>query len=714
MRPRSIQVVAIAASAALLAASSRFAPAINEGRRQLNMLGIANPKESAPPEYVFAIQALGAFRGLVTNLAFIRAEKYKSAGRYYDARDLASWICTLQPRFPSVWEFQAWNMAWNISVTTYTPEERWNWVYNGVRLLRDQGIFYNPRAVNLYRQIAWIFVNKMSESVDEHHMTFKRNWAYRMHLVLGAPPDPLGDYRPDETFDALEGVIGEDPLADAARAEFERRRAAKGLDPASAPVVSDDQRISLPEYEVTKKAFYDAMMKIAEAPATLDALYAYAPETREMVRGLRELGVKITDDALDEDEYWHDAGLAFTFFRRYRMLVDSPSLLGQVVKAPAQDADRPVRAAIDKLLGVSAQQPAGATLVRFLQRKVLQEVYKLDAGKLAELTRIFGPMDFRLVDAHSLYWVNEGLIAGEETISTFTNDKVNTARLIFFSLRNLFHRNKLTFEPYTDDINYAYINFSSDLNFIEPMHQAYLNYGQVLDPNPEPTGVGFTFRSGHINFLQESIRLLYFAKREREAAHYYRYLRENYSQRPDGSIDPQYGKTLKEFVTDSFIESESYDSWRETRSAITVMLMNAYAELADGNVAQFRTSWSFARRIHKAYAEQRRDFTTDKMKFPPFPDMQIDTLKVSLGYPPIDPSVTLRKARLWRNLPLPLRQSVYDDLLPQFEKECELVSFELARTFPEPDDMAGYRERVGARGPEKKADEVDTPAQTLE
>jgi hypothetical protein len=169
LNPRVVQIIALLACIGLLFGSSRLISPINRGRADMNMTGMTadDPMQSAPPEYAFAIQALGAFRGLLTNVMFIRATELKEKGRYYDAMQLASWICKLQPRFPSVWEFQSWNMAWNISVTTYTPEERWNWVYNGVKLVRDEGIKYNPRAVNLYKQIAWIFVNKMSETIDE-------------------------------------------------------------------------------------------------------------------------------------------------------------------------------------------------------------------------------------------------------------------------------------------------------------------------------------------------------------------------------------------------------------------------------------------------------------------------------------------------------------------------------------------------------------------
>ncbi|RMF80536.1 MAG: hypothetical protein D6744_08125, partial [Planctomycetota bacterium] len=228
MSPRVVQIIALAAFGALVWGASTLTPRINAGRAELEMYRGEQVLLDAPPEYAFAIQAFGAFRGLLTNIAFIRAETLKDQGRYYDAMQLASWICKLQPRFPSVWEFQSWNMAWNISITTYTPEERWNWIYNGLRLIRDEGLKYNPRAVNLYKQLAWIFVNKMSETTDQYHLFFKRAWAWRMHLLLGPPPDPLGDYRPGEKFEAVDFDIGEDPLAksalSAARARVKRLR----------------------------------------------------------------------------------------------------------------------------------------------------------------------------------------------------------------------------------------------------------------------------------------------------------------------------------------------------------------------------------------------------------------------------------------------------------------------------------------------------------
>lgn len=729
MQSRVIQLIGLAGCVVLLAASSAYTGKINEGRRSLNMYGVESPTATAPPEYAFWIQAFGSFRGLVTNYAFIRAEEAKRAGRYFDAMQLASWICKLQPRFPSVWEFQSWNMAWNISVTTYTPEERWNWVYNGAKLIRDEGLRYNPRAVNLYRQLAWIFVNKMSESTDEYHMTYKRNWTWRMHLVLGPPPDPLGEYRPDRPFEVLDQGIGDDLLAEAVRREG-HQRAERRKDPNAPPELHSDsdeldptagQRRPL-EYEIVKKAAYDRLEDIANAPRTLAELYVASPPTREMVAQLRELDVRIADDKLAEDDYWRDEGLAATFFKRYRQLDDPRSLLARITnEGEEQVGDEEVEALrrFDELVGVRERRPAGQALLRFLQRKVLTEVYKLDARKMAELTAIFGPLDWRVVDAHSLYWVNEGLIAGDETISKFGNDKVNTARLIFFSLRNLYLRNRLVFEPYypgmkdINDINYAYLNFNRDVNFIESMHRAYLTYGRMLDPDPQEGGVGGTFRSGHVNFLTDAIRMLYFAGREREAAKYFRYLRENYGRTSAGNVNRALLKPLVDYVMDSFYEG--IEGWSETRTAITELLGNSFNELMRGNLARYNALVKKAIELHSEYNQGRTTAQTDKMRLPPFPDYQADVLRLWLDQPAVTPTVTVNKARLWGFLPLYLKQAVYDDVRALFARECEASRFDERSAFPEPPGMEQYRAERGRRGPEEKDDDdIGTPAQRFQ
>ena len=132
--------------------------------------------------------APGGFRAIIINYLWITSNQLKQEGRIFDAVQRANLICEFQPRFPAVWTFQAWNMAWNISVTAHTPDERWLWVQNGIRLLRDKGIPYNPKSVTLYQELAWIFFSKMASDTDQMHMTYKRRWAVEMQELLGGAP----------------------------------------------------------------------------------------------------------------------------------------------------------------------------------------------------------------------------------------------------------------------------------------------------------------------------------------------------------------------------------------------------------------------------------------------------------------------------------------------------------------------------------------------
>ena len=105
----------------------------------------SNIYEELPPEYAWVTAAGGTFRGIAADILWARAEKLKEEGKYYELHQLAKWICTLEPRFGQVWQFQAWNMSYNISVAMHTADERWHWVYNGIRLLRDEGIPNNEK-----------------------------------------------------------------------------------------------------------------------------------------------------------------------------------------------------------------------------------------------------------------------------------------------------------------------------------------------------------------------------------------------------------------------------------------------------------------------------------------------------------------------------------------------------------------------------------------
>ncbi|MCH7734100.1 MAG: hypothetical protein IH961_02675 [Chloroflexi bacterium] len=187
-----VQLSACAVALGCFVAAGLLVRPVNEIRKERQLVIDPETIKGLPPD-IALLGKLGTFRALAIDWAAIRAERLKDEGKTYEALQLHETICALAPRFPQVWVNAAWNMAYNISVMQYAPEARWKWVRNGITILRDKGIQYNPKAVTLYKELAWIYWHKIGDFLDDEHLNYKRALAVDMERVLGAPPVVLDD-----------------------------------------------------------------------------------------------------------------------------------------------------------------------------------------------------------------------------------------------------------------------------------------------------------------------------------------------------------------------------------------------------------------------------------------------------------------------------------------------------------------------------------------
>ena len=181
-RPKKILLLLLAA--ALLLGSGRMQQSLNRDRDRLGLVR-SSALQNAPPLLAFTTVALGGFRGLISNMLWIRANDLQQDDKFFEAAQLADWITDLEPHFSQVWQFQAWNMAYNISIKFKDFPDRWRWVDRGIELLRDDGLRYNPDDVSIYRDLAWIFQHKMGQNLDDANMYFKQQWAEEMTPFFG-------------------------------------------------------------------------------------------------------------------------------------------------------------------------------------------------------------------------------------------------------------------------------------------------------------------------------------------------------------------------------------------------------------------------------------------------------------------------------------------------------------------------------------------------
>ncbi len=154
-----------------------------------NNLYFTGQIRNAPPIVVFTTVAMGSFRGLLADVLWLRAASLQEEGNYFEMVQLASWITKLQPRFSGATAYLAWNMAYNISVTCSLPEDRWRWIQEGIKLIRDEALVYNPADPSLYKELGWIFQHKLGNIMDDYNLYYKNRLAMEMEQVFGPKPD---------------------------------------------------------------------------------------------------------------------------------------------------------------------------------------------------------------------------------------------------------------------------------------------------------------------------------------------------------------------------------------------------------------------------------------------------------------------------------------------------------------------------------------------
>jgi hypothetical protein len=209
---------------ALLIGSSQAQRLLNRDREQLGLTN-SKPLENAPPVLAFTTVALGGFRGIIANVLWVRAHQLQLDGKYFELIQLADWITKLQPRMAIVWRFQAWNLAYNVSVKFPDTSDRWPWVKRGIEMIRDEALRYNPHEIVLYQELGIIYQHKMGGNSDDAHMFYKYELAKMMEEVMGGPKPNYAELL--------------DPQTEEAKARVRRMKEEFKLDPAIMKEVDD-------------------------------------------------------------------------------------------------------------------------------------------------------------------------------------------------------------------------------------------------------------------------------------------------------------------------------------------------------------------------------------------------------------------------------------------------------------------------------------------
>ena len=113
--------------------------------------------------FMMKLFLLGGFRGIVADLLWLRAEEYKRDHDWDRLETTVELITKLQPHFLSIWTFQGWNLAYNVSVEWDAPEDKYEWIKQGIKFVQE-GVRKNKRSPDLIWDTAWFYYHKLGFS----------------------------------------------------------------------------------------------------------------------------------------------------------------------------------------------------------------------------------------------------------------------------------------------------------------------------------------------------------------------------------------------------------------------------------------------------------------------------------------------------------------------------------------------------------------------
>jgi len=138
-------------------------------------LARANPS-GAPRVGGGIVAAMGGLRSVAAEAVWFRAERLQEQGRFAELVQLAALLTFLEPHVAEVWTYSAWNLAYNVSVRMPREEDRWPWVLRAIRLLRDDGLKWNPGDPDICRELAFMFELKIGAKMDSAAPLYREEW----------------------------------------------------------------------------------------------------------------------------------------------------------------------------------------------------------------------------------------------------------------------------------------------------------------------------------------------------------------------------------------------------------------------------------------------------------------------------------------------------------------------------------------------------------
>src|SRR3974377_571158 len=110
--------------------------------------------------FMMKLFLLGGFRGIVANYLWLKAEENKRDHDWDRLKSNVALNTKPPPPFLSMWPFQGWNLAYNVSVEWDAPDDKYEWIKQGIKFVQ-RGVEHNRRSPDLVWDTASYYHHKL-------------------------------------------------------------------------------------------------------------------------------------------------------------------------------------------------------------------------------------------------------------------------------------------------------------------------------------------------------------------------------------------------------------------------------------------------------------------------------------------------------------------------------------------------------------------------
>ena len=269
-----------------------------------------------------------------------------------------------------------------------------------------------------------------------------------------------------------------------------------------------------------------------------------------------------------------------------------------------------------------------------LRARWLRNKYRLDPERIIKINKKYGKLDWRLPEAHAIYWATRGKEVWDKDEDNFK--RLSCDRMIFQALNAAFQGGRLV---YLRDIEH--LEMTPNISLVDAVDKSYREAMKRYDKDGS-----HTIRGAYQNFLVDATVTLYKFGQKKKAAEYFKKARKEFPSRFTGKLD--------EFVLKELAEDMALASYNQAQGTIQSYLLQWCYWLALDDTDQAVAYERIAYKLYLKYQNSIGD-TKERRGLPDYKQMKESAIVMARDYFPKE-----LFPRLLAALPASLRQRVND------------------------------------------------------